>query len=180
MNHVVTHAHAAGKAVRALALAIAVLLVLVAQPARAAAPTFFEVPIKGSFVIAGSEASCGFPILFEYDLTLRVSERVGRDGTLYVIERTFGTSTLINEASGSSASTVNKGPNKIVVAPDGNTLSFSIIGHSATITLPKYGLVFADVGLVREQAGDPPLVFTPGQHDLQGTGDLTALCAALR
>jgi hypothetical protein len=160
-----------------LFVCLAVLLAITSgSTALAGPPVFVAVPLDDTFV---SDTLCPFPVEVHFSGAIKMSEHELRNGAVVRIERYFhATVTFTNQESGRSFTSLNAGPNHIIIEPDGSG-TWASSGHIASITFPKEGLVLKDAGRLVWDMSTFEVIFEAGTHPIFVGSATQEFCAAL-
>jgi hypothetical protein len=144
----------------------------------AAPPEFQTVPLDDTFIEPNLSNECGFPVQAKLSATIKISIHALQNGTVIELDRFLhATITFTNLNTGASYTSINAGPNHIVIEPDG-TVRNAVSGIIAIITLPKEGLVLKNVGrIIFDENGN--IIFLAGTAPLVTGGDVSGVCTAL-
>ena len=138
----------------------AMLLALTPVSFTFAAPPEFET-IEFNFTIPVT--GCAFPFELRITGTGVVSTHSDSDGnvTMQIVRTIHGQATLTNLITDKSISSVNAG---IELHPSDQEGAFTVAGVIASITVPRHGTVFLDVGRLTLNPATGEVFFDAGRH----------------
>lgn len=147
-----------------------------ASTASAEPPVFVAVPLDDTFI---SDTLCPFPVEVHFSGIMKISEHEVQNGVNVTIQRYFhATVTFTNPDTGRSYTSLNAGPNHIIIEPDGSG-TWASSGRVAIITFPKEGLVLKDAGRLVWDMSTFEVAFEAGTHPIFVGNGTQEFCAGL-